>query len=85
VRFNPGMSETYTIVPAEIPLPGWLTVLRNGEPEWHAPKESAERYAREKTGVFIGRSCGILESRDSSPVAQNHQSDSNFPNRSKYF
>jgi hypothetical protein len=44
----PAMSETYTIIPADIPpLPGWLTVLRNREPVWHAPAEKAERYARD--------------------------------------
>lgn len=41
------MCETFTIVPADIPLPGWLTVFRNGEPVWHAPKESAERCVRD--------------------------------------
>ena len=43
----PAMSDTFTIIPADIPLPNWLTVLRNGEPVWHAPKESAERHARD--------------------------------------
>ena len=49
LRFDGGMSETetFTIVPADIPLPGWLTVLRNGEAVWHAPKDVAERYARD--------------------------------------
>jgi hypothetical protein len=41
----PAMSESYAIVPAEVPIPGWLTVLRDGEPVWHAPKDVAERYA----------------------------------------
>jgi hypothetical protein len=39
------MSEIFTTVPADIPLPGCLTVLRNGAPVWHAPKDVAERYA----------------------------------------
>jgi hypothetical protein len=38
------MPDTYTIVPADTP-PGWFTVLCNGVPVWHAPRESAERYA----------------------------------------
>jgi hypothetical protein len=46
-RFDAAMSETFTIIPADIPLPGWLTVLRNGVPVWHAPPEKAERYARD--------------------------------------
>jgi hypothetical protein len=41
------MPETYTIISADIPFPGWLTVLRNGEPVWNAPKEKAERHARD--------------------------------------
>jgi hypothetical protein len=38
------MPDTYTVIPADNP-PGWFTVLCNGVPVWHAPKESAERYA----------------------------------------
>jgi hypothetical protein len=47
IRLALPMCETFTIVPAEIPLPGWLTVLRNGAPVWHVPAEKAERYARD--------------------------------------
>jgi hypothetical protein len=33
----------YTIVPAEI-IPHWFTVLKDGEPVWHAPRDMCERY-----------------------------------------
>jgi hypothetical protein len=43
----PVMSDIYVIIPADIPIPGWLTVIRNGVPVWHAPKDVAECYARD--------------------------------------
>lgn len=35
--------ESFEIIPADVP-PGWFTVLRNGDPVWHGPREAVARY-----------------------------------------
>jgi hypothetical protein len=46
----PAMAETFTIIPADIPLPGWLTVLKDGVPVWHAAGREG-RTLRARSGI----------------------------------